>query len=177
MNKRYVVGLLFNLLLFNNSYADDGLFIGAGAGLVGFDDEVDVVDTGNLYFRLGYSFGEYIDIGADYSFTLLTDDINDVDHDLDIAFAYIKGNIPLSENSKLYLMLGATRVKITEGVRFGSSSFEDDGSGVGIGIQVNSDDESYFTAEYVVYYDDDEFDDVDVDVISGGANFGFITYF
>lgn len=177
MKNYLMAGLLFCLLAFNNSYADSGWFVGGGGGLVSFDDEVDVVDTGNLYLRLGYSLGGFIDIGFDYSFTILTDDINDVDHDLDIAFAYVKGNIPISDTSKLYLMLGATKVKLTEGIRNSSDSFEDDGRGFGIGIQVQNDNASSYTAEYLIYYDDEEFDGFNVDVVSSSFNLGFIRYF
>lgn len=177
MKKVLLAGLLGCFQSFNCSYADSGWFAGGGGGLISFDDEVDVVDTGNLYLRLGYSLGDYVDIGVDYSATLITDDINDVDHDLDIAFAYIKGNIPINDSSKLYLMLGATRVKLTEAVRSSSNSFEDDGSGLGIGVQVQNNKGSYYTAEYLIYYDDDQFDNFDADVVTSGLNFGFVRYF
>ncbi len=177
MKKTILAGLLICLQPFNCSYADSGWFVGGGGGLISFDDGVDVVDTGNLFVRLGYSLGDYVDIGVDYSATLFTDDINDVDHDLDITFAYVKGNIPINDNSKLYLMLGATRVKLTEAIRNSSDSFEDDGSGVGFGIQIQNNTGSYYTAEYLIYYDDNKFDNFNVDVMSSGLNFGFVKYF
>ena len=171
-----VIGLLLYFLSQTTAFAESGWFIGGGGGLVSFDDEVDIVDTGNLFVRGGYSLNDYIDLGADISFTLITDDINDVDHDLAVTFVYIKGNVPVSDDSKLYLMFGATRVKLTESIRRSSDEFEDDGNGVGFGIQLDSRDGGFYTVEYLQYYDD-EFDNINADVSSRGINFGFIQYF
>ena len=49
--------------------------------------------------------------------------------------------------------------------------------GFGIGIQVQNDNASSYTAEYLIYYDDEEFDGFNVDVVSSSFNLGFIRYF
>ena len=177
MNKLCLVTLVISLLLCAPAQAENRWFAGGAAGLASFDDEADVVDTGNLYLKFGYAFGDYLEVGASYGFTLLTDDINNIDHDLDIGLVYVKGKLPINDNSQLYLMIGATQLKLSEAIRDSASSVEDNGSGFGIGVEVLGENSIGYSVEYVIYYDDDEFDGVDIDVISSGFNFGFVKYF
>ncbi len=177
MNRLSIVTLVLSIFACTPSFAENRWFVGGAGGLASFDDEIDVVDTGNVSLKFGYALGDYLEFGASYGFTLLTDDINNVDHDLDIGFAYVKGKLPINDTSLLYLMFGASQLKLTEAIRDSSSSTEDKGNGFGIGVEVRGRNSVGYSAEYVIYYDDDEFDGVDVDVNSSGFNFGFVKYF
>lgn len=163
--------------IWTNAFAENRWLVGGAVGLASFDDEVDVVDTGNLFLKFGYGIGDHLELGASYGITLFTDDINNVDHDLDIGMLYIKGKLPINDNSQVYLMLGATRIKLTEAIRDSSLEIEDEGRGVGVGVEVRGGHSFGYSAEYVIYYDDDEFDRTDIDVTSTGFNFGFVKYF
>ena len=160
---------VLSAIIWTNAFAENRWLVGGAVGLASFDDEVDVVDNVNLFLKFGYGIGDHLELGASYGITLFTDDINNVDHDLDIGMLYIKGKLPINDNSQVYLMLGATRIKLTEAIRDSSLEIEDEGTGFGHSFG--------YSAEYVIYYDDDEFDRTDIDVTSTGFNFGFVKYF
>lgn len=158
-------------------YADSGWFVGGGGGLISMDTGADLVDTGNLFLRGGYYLTEYLDIGAEVGFTLFTDDINDVDYDIQSMVVFLKANLPLSDETTLYVLAGASNVKLIQGVATTSVEADDDGTAVGIGVQVRSANDSFYTVDYITYFDEDEFDNTVGDVKVGGINFGFISYF
>lgn len=177
MKKLSLVIWVLSMMFCANAFADNRWFLGGAVGLARFDDDIDVVDTGNLYLKFGYSIGDYLELGANYGMTLLTDDIDNVDHDLDIGMVYVKGKMPINDTSRLYLMLGASQVELTEAIRDTSTSIEDEGNSLGIGVEVRPSDAIGYSVEYIVYYDDDEFDGVSIDVFSSGFNFGIVQYF
>lgn len=158
-------------------HADTGWFAGGGAGLINLDNGTDQVDTGNLFFRGGYHISEIIEIGAEVGFTLFTDDINDIDHDLQTMMVFLKASLPLSDFTSVYVLGGASNVKLSQAIASSSVDFDDDGTAVGIGVQVRNAEGSYFTVDYITYFDEDEFDNSVGDVNVGGINFGFINYF
>lgn len=177
MKKLLLVSLLINFLAVSIASADSGWFVGGGGGLINMDTGADQVDTGNLVLRGGFHFTDYFDIGAEVGFTFFTDDINDIDHDLQTMMVFIKANLPIGDDTRLYLLAGLSDLKLTQGVANSSTETGDEGTAIGIGVQVRSDNDSFYTVDYITYYDEDEFDNAAGDVKAGGINFGFITYF
>ncbi len=177
MRKMPAACFLAGLLSVTIASADSQWFFGGGGGLVTLDNDTDIIDTGNVFLRGGFALNTYLDIGAEVGFTLLSDDINNVDNDVQTLFVFLKGNLPVSDDTSLYLLLGVSNVKLTEGIANSAEELDDDGTGIGIGVQLRNTGSSYFTVDYTSYYDDDEFDDVNVDVTTSGINFGFVSYF
>ena len=177
MRKMLVACFLAWLLSVTTVSADSQWFFGGGGGLVNLDNDTDIIDTGNVFLRGGFALNAYLDIGAEVGFTLLSDDINNVDNDVQTLFVFLKGNLPVSDDTSLYLLLGVSNVKLTEGIANSAEELDDDGTGIGIGVQLRNKNNSYFTVDYISYYDDDEFDDVNADVTARGINFGFVSYF
>ena len=177
MKKMLVGCILAGLMPFTVVSADTQWFFGGGAGLINLDNDTDIIDTGNIYLRGGVALNSYFEIGGEVGFTILTDDINDVDHDVQTLLVFFKANLPVSNDSSLYLLLGASNVKLTEGFASSADELDDDGTAVGIGVQVRNSANSYYTVDYISYYDDDEFDGINADVSANGINFGFVSYF
>lgn len=169
--------ILIGFLPATNVYADTGWFVGGGGGLINLDDGTDQIDTGNLFFRGGYHISEIIEIGAEVGLTIFTDDINDIDHDVQTMMVFLKASLPLSDFTRVYVLAGASNIKLIQGVASTSAEFDDDGTAVGIGVQVRSANDSFYTVDYITYFDEDEFDSTVGDVKVGGINFGFISYF
>ena len=177
MKKMLVAYFLAGLMPYAVASADMQWFFAGGGGLISLDDETDIIDTGNVFLRSGVAINSYLDIGAEVGFTILTDDINDVDHDVQTLMVYLKGNLPVSNDTSLYLLLGASNVKLTEGFASSADELDDDDTAIGIGVQVRNSANSYYTVDYISYYDENEFDSVNADVSANGINFGFISYF
>ncbi len=177
MKKMLVACLLVGLMPFTVVSADTQWFFGGGGGLINLDNDTDIIDTGNVYLRGGVALNRYFEIGAEVGFTVLSDDINDVDHDVQTLLVFFKANLPVSDDSDLYLLLGASNVKLTEGIARTADELDDDDSAIGIGVQVRNSANSYYTVDYISYFDDDEFDSVNTDVSASGINFGFVSYF
>lgn len=156
---------------------DSGWFFGLGAGLVTFDDSFDEVDPVNAYLRAGYGFNRYLEIGAEFSRTLSPDEIGYVEYDTDTNFLFVRGKLPLNDVSSLYAMAGVTRVNLTASVPGLNVGANDNGVGYGIGYQYRITKREYFAVDYVIYYDDDEFDGVAADITVDSLNFGFYGYF
>ena len=175
--KKIVLAILLGLTPFSVSQADKGWFLGGGGGFMTFDDGFDSVDPLNLFVRGGYSFGQYFEIGGEYSFTLSSDSVGPVDFDVDTTFVFLKGKLPVSDSTQLYALVGPSTVDLTGSLGNVSASFDDSGTGVGVGVQFQTSGSTYFHIDYIKYYDDDQFDNVRADVSVDAINIGFVNYF
>lgn len=162
---------------FSSGLANSGWIFGAGGGLHSFDAGSDTVNPANIFFRAALAVNEYIEIGAEISTTLIDDDIDSVDFDIDTTFVFIKGNVYLDNGIVIYAMLGNSSIEIAE--RRGNSTINTDDAdvGFGFGVQFGRINQSAYTIDFINYYDDDEFDRVVGDTTLNSLNFGYVSYF
>lgn len=151
------------------SRAAEGAYGAFGGGLLTFDDGFDEVKPKQLLGRLGYNFNDYFGIGFEGGFSLIEDELDDVDFDVTTTFFYLRGSIPVSETADVYLLIGSTNVELTGSSGGISLSADDDDTGTGFGFETRLDTVSLFV-DYITYFDDDG-----VDVTS--INLGVVGYF
>lgn len=84
-----------------------------GGGLLTFDDGFDSIKPKQLFGRLGYDFNANIGVGFEGGFSLIDDEVSGVDFDVSTTFFFLKGSIPIGDDSKLYVMVGPTNVELT----------------------------------------------------------------
>lgn len=140
-----------------------------GGGLLTFDDGFDSIKPKQLFGRLGYDFNANIGVGFEGGFSLIDDEVSGVDFDVSTTFFFLKGSIPIGDDSKLYVMVGPTNVELTGTLSNVSVSADDDDTGIGFGFE-KSLGSSSFSVDYITYYDD-----LGIDVTA--LNVGFINYF
>jgi hypothetical protein len=175
--KKVLLLSMLCFLPFSSVQADVRWFFGGGAGLVTFDDSVDEVEPINGLVRAGLGVNQYFDIGIERSVTVIDDDIDGVDFDVDMTFIFVKGNLPINDTTKLYLMVGKADVEITGSLGNFSASFDDSDTAFGVGLQFESGESGGYFVDYISYYDDSEFDGVAADITTDSLNFGYIAYF
>jgi len=158
------------LLVFTaRGYAAQGAYASVGGGLLKFDDGFDTVKPKQVVLRIGYNFNEYIGLGYEGGFSLIKDELYNVDFDVKTTFLYLKGSFPISETSFVYLLAGPTNVKLTGSDRGVSVSSDDDDTGTGVGFETRLNTARLFV-DYITYYDKDG---VDVHSLNIGAAFYF----
>ncbi len=135
-------------------HAGPGWFLGGGGALVSFDDGIDEINPTNAFIRGGVALNQYIDLGVEFSFTLIPDELSGVDFDVDTTFFYLKGNLPVGERAKLYVLFGSSDVELTASVGNASLTADDHDTGIGAGIEYQLRDSLFFTADYINYFDD-----------------------
>ena len=140
-----------------------------GGSLLTFDDSVDSIKPIQVFGRLGYDFNDYIGIGFEGGFSLIDDELGGVDFDVTTSFLYLKGSLPIGEDSKLYAKIGPTSVELTGTFGGISVSADDDDTGIGFGFEKSMGTRS-ISVDYIIYNDNSG---VDVSAI----NLGFIRYF
>ena len=140
-----------------------------GGSLLTFDDSVDSIKPIQVFGRLGYDFNAYIGIGIEGGFSLIEDELGGVDFDVTTSFLYLKGSLPIGEDSKLYAMIGPTNVELTGTLGGLSISADDDDTGIGFGFEKFMDNHS-ISVDYIIYNNNAG---VDVSAI----NLGFVRYF
>ena len=177
MNKPFLI-CLFCVMPFIPSLAYGDGFFSAGVSLVTWENEdVIEIDPDNVFIRGGYSINKTFDFGLEWSTTLLKEEIRNVDFKVESYLLFIKVNIPIGERLKLYALTGVSDLElIADGSAQGRAHFDDKGTAVGVGLQYGYED-SGFTIEYTQYYDDEDFDDIQGDVIVEGISFGFNAHF
>ena len=140
-----------------------------GGSLLTFDDGIDSIKPIQVFGRLGYDFTDNIGIGFDGGFSLIKDELGGVDFDVTTSFLYLKGSLPIGEESKLYAMIGPTSVELTGTLGGLSISADDDDTGIGFGFEKSMGTHS-ISVDYIIYNDNSG---VDVSAI----NLGFVRYF
>ncbi len=176
MSKFFCIIILF-FLPFSASLADSGWVFGAGGGLHSLDEGSDRVNPVNIFFRAGLAVNRHVEIGAEISNTLVDDNINSVDFDIDTTFVFIKGNLYLESGIVLYAMLGNSSIEITERLGTTTTSSDDTDSGFGFGAQFGQSNRSAYTFDIINYYDGNRFDGVAGDITLNSLNFGYVSYF
>ena len=164
--------VLASVLLFSVSSqlrASEGAYGAVGGGLLTLDDGFDEVKPKQLFGRLGYNFNDYVGIGFEGGFSLIEDEISGVDFDVTTIFFYLRGSVPVGENSSVYVLVGPTDVELTGSAGGTSVSVDDDDTGIGFGFETPLESVSFFV-DYITYFDDDG-----VDVTS--INLGVVSYF
>lgn len=149
--------------------AAEGAYGAVGGGLLTFDDGFEEVKPKQLLGRLGYNFNDYIGIGFEGGFSLIEDQLFGVDFDVMTTFFYLRGSIPVSETSSVYVLIGPTNVELTGSSGGFSLAADDDDTGTGFGFETELDTVSLFV-DYIKYNDNDG-----VDVSS--INLGIVGYF
>jgi hypothetical protein len=170
MNKSIIATILLLLSLSAYGQSGPGGYFSVGGGLLSFDDGYDSVEPIQLLGRLGYDFTPNIGIGVEAGFSLIEDDLYGVDYAVDTVFFYLKGSIPLSNNDKLYGMIGPTNVELTGSIGNISASADDDDTGMGFGYEKALGGGSAFSIDYIIYNDNSG-----VDVTS--INFCYVGHF
>ena len=176
--------LLFFLFIqpFSSCWADsDWLFFNIGIG------GPEISSNGNgesndidFNLRAGFSINEYLDIGIDYY--QLEDNIGTVSQNIETTFVFAKIKYPVSQNSKVYLMVGSTdleiETKLPQPVN-GRTTYKnsDKGTGLGIGIQFHETKSAAYTVDYISYIDEDNFDGCSSDIKMESLNLGILWYF
>jgi hypothetical protein len=140
-----------------------------GGSLLTFDDGVDSIKPVQVFGRLGYDFNDYIGVGIEGGFSLIEDEVAGVDFDVTTTFLYLRGSVPIGDNSKLYALIGPTSVEITGSLGGISISADDDDTGIGFGYEKSWDTYSILV-DYIIYNDNSG---VDVSAI----NLGFVKHF
>ncbi|MCP3848753.1 MAG: hypothetical protein GY694_00740, partial [Gammaproteobacteria bacterium] len=97
---------LLCVLPLSASQAETSWFFGGGGGLMTLDDSADKIGPTNIFFRGGLSLSEHIDIGIERSISLIEDELSSVDFGVNTTFIFVKANLPVSEDTTLYLMMG-----------------------------------------------------------------------
>lgn len=180
LNKETVIkscnSVLIGITLVFSGNLVAGPYLGVGGALVSFDASAEAAEPVNALLRAGYAFNPYFEIGGELGYTVIEDDVFDIDYDVDTRFIFVQANIVMDSGTKLYLMIGRSEVKLdsTSGpVDFGG---EDSGTGYGIGLQFPGDKNSYGAIDYINYYDS-EFDDIFTDAVVDSINFSYVRYF
>ena len=181
MKKIFLVCLLC-ILPWSVSQAEMKGFFSAGLGLVSWeDDENDFsADPINLMFRGGVAFNKYIDVGVEWSTTLVDDKKDNVEFEVESTMVFAKFNFPVTETIQLYALGGVSSIDLVATQRKGArvGSFDDEGASFGFGAQYGSGDDAKFMVEYLSYYqDDEEFGDLGGDFTLSSITFGYVGYF
>lgn len=181
MNKKLIAAIAVLALIFSGSAKAASGFVGIGGSFMSFDDGFEPIEPINISLRAGIAINEYIELGGEYSLTMIPDTFTlgtfEIDYDVDTTFLFVKANLPIGGGSKLYVMGGATKVTVTVSAGGASGDIDDSGTGLGFGLQVPTDNDGYFAFEYVTYYDDDEFDGIAGDFLLTGLNLVYVGYF
>jgi len=156
---------------------DEGWFFGIGGALITFDDDIDEYDPVNGYLRGGYTFNRYLDLGVEFSGSLSPDESGPTLYDVATGLLFLRGKLPLDDDSSLYAMVGASRVKLSATAFGVDTNNSDNGVGFGFGFEHRITKTEFFAIDYMIYYDDNEFDDIPTDVTVDSLNFGFYGYF
>ncbi len=123
----------------------------------------------NVFGRLGYDFNANIGVGAELNFSLIEDEFLGLDFGVTTTFVYVKGSMPIGDDSKLYAMIGPSNVELTASLGGVSASVDDNGTGIGFGYEKTLDTYS-ISIDYIKYYSEQ---DARFDAI----NVGLVTYF
>ncbi len=81
---------------------------------------------------------------------------------------YVKVKAPLSQNAEIFGRFGFTNGSISANTRFGSGWVSGSSASYGGGVQFNTSTNTYFTLDYMSYYNGNG-----VSVTGAGANIGF----
>ena len=164
----------FALVFSGNLFAEP--YLGIGGALVSFDDRDEAAEPANVILRAGFAINRHFEIGGELGYTVIEDDVFDINYDVDTRFIFVQANIVMDSGTKLYLMLGRSEVTLdsTSGpVDFGG---EDSGTGYGIGLQFPGGNNDYGAIDYINYYDS-EFDDLFPQAVVDSINFSYVRYF
>jgi hypothetical protein len=169
--KKIIAGILASFISFA-APAQEGprTYWTLGGSLLTFDDGFDTINPIQVFGRLGYDFNAYVGIGAELGFSLIEDELSGIDYSVTTTFFYLKGSIPVGDNSKLYAMIGPSNVELTASFGGFSASIDDDDTGIGFGFEKTLASDSVISVDYIAYYDDFG---LDVSAI----NLGFVNYF
>jgi hypothetical protein len=140
-----------------------------GGSFLTFDDGFDSIQPKQVFGRLGYDFNANFGVGFEGGFSLIEDDVSGVDFDVSTTFFFLKGIIPIGNDSNFYAMIGPTNVEITASYGGVSLSADDNDTGIGFGFENNLGTSSIFV-DYIIYNDNDG---VDVYAINLGLSMPF----
>lgn len=184
------------------SQASEGFYVGINAGQASYDvtlNDFAVLDDGSITsaklmensisynLALGYQLtpyfsleGGYIDLG-DISVNATSDGAGalyargpvSLEAETDGLFIDIKGQFPIYKEIHLSGRLGYldwdSEVTLSDSTRSVSASTDDKDTFYGVGVSIKTDDVVTFNIDYTFY----KLDDLDVDVLSAGLQFGF----
>lgn len=142
----------------------EGNYVGVDLSLPTVEDSAgDSVSPKNIGLRLGHHFNENIGIELQGQFTVLEDEISDVDFSAEILGLYLTAGAPVSDAVTLYVLGGLSNVEL--GAEFGgvSASADDEtGPSYGVGIDYRLNSERSFTFRYMQYLEEESalYDDV-----------------
>lgn len=170
--KKFFFIVALSILPLSITQADVRWFIGGGGALVSFDDGTNDVRPTNVFFRGGLSIIEYLDVGIEVSSTLISDDLSGVDFDVDTSLVYIKGNLPINDDFKLYALIGRSNVELTGNLSNVSVSRDGNDTGYGFGFEYDFNNSLSLSADYIRYFDDSS-----IDLTSDALNVGVIYRF
>lgn len=159
--------LLFSLA--STVYAAPSTYWSVGGGALTFDDGFDTVEPIQLFGRFGHDFNPNFGIGAEVGVSLVEDKLYGLDYDVTTSFLYVKGSLPMGNNSKVYAMAGPTNVELTGSLGSVSASVSDDDLGLGFGYEKQFNNHA-ISVDYILYNDEDG-----ADVYS--INIGYVNYF
>jgi len=160
---------------------ENWFFFGIGFGQYRLDGGAKDAEPVNAFLRGGINLNRYFDVGIEVSNTVAEDEIDEFEFEIDTTFAYLKFNYVLNDDTKIYVLGGATQIELTTTFPqpiLGKKKAEDDDNGIGygIGIEFRQEGNSAVTLEYINYFDD-EFDDSDLDLFVDSLNLGLLWYF
>lgn len=165
--------MLFSVALFTLSTANaENAYLGASYHL-GTYDETDFPEANpnSIKIKAGNYIAENIAIEGHLLFGADSDTITyfgvDVEVELkNVLSVFAKGDIPVSESSNFYGLLGFSKGKLEASALGITVSEDDSGLSYGLGLETEFGDDMYFSGEYVLYISESEYD-------YGGFNFGF----
>ncbi len=139
-------------------------YVGAGYSYINLDAEVVEHDSDAVLLLAGYNFNEYIGVEARYAG--LTDCI-------DNAAIYVKPQYPITDDAKVYALLGYGQTTVDDGADSSESGFQ-----WGLGANYAVTENIGVFADYTRLYDDTGFDgqttnDVAVDSVNVGVTYTF----
>ncbi len=202
--KKFFFIIALSILPLSITQADVRWFIGGGGGYVSTDitdinsgTETMVfgdANTVNAYFRGGLSINDYLDFGIELNRTLTSDETQNstitattnqsanIDLDTNIIFLYVKGNLPITDDFKLYGLIGFSDFELVRSNSSDTSLTEngtdsDDDIGYGFGFEYDFNNSLSLSADYIRYFNDNSFDSSIVGVTVDSLNIGVIYRF
>ena len=136
--KKFILIISISLFFCSPASARDW-YIDGGVGILEFDDSSDAVSPTNLYFRGGYQFNKYFNIGLESNFTVSPDQAAvapGVDFEVDTLTFYGRAGVPVNRYLWVYGQLGRTNTELSKSSSGGSNSEDNNDTMYGFGAEV-----------------------------------------
>lgn len=136
--------------------AAQGVYGVLAAGSLEYNTEENSTDPGRLMIRIGYDFNSYFGVGYENSKSF-NKSAKGTDVSVNTDLLYLKGSLPISDITSIYLLVGYSDVELTGSFEsdFSYTRRDDNGVGTGIGLEIIWPDEKLgLIIDYQSYIED-----------------------